>query len=592
MSLEALLTLAVLAGAVALFVTEKLPVDVVAMLVLASLLVLGLVSPAEALSGFSSEATITVAAMFVLSAGLAHTGALLPIGRMFGRIKRPWLFLVVLMLVIGPISAFVNNTAAVAVFLPMVLAATAANRMSPSQLLIPLSYAAQMGGVCTLIGTSTNLLVNSMAKDLGHPGFGIFDFAPLGLIVMGVGFVYMLVFRRWLLPHHPPSALTETYELGKYITELRVMEKSPLIGQSVSQAQLAEKHSVYVLELLRGEEKHWSPRAELLREGDVLLVRGDWAKLEALKDTSLLELDSEFKLKDSQFTGEDGDAAQVLAEVMVAPGARMVGQTLSQLDFQWHYNATVLALHRRGEVLRDKIKDIPLNVGDVLLMLAPRSDLDVIKANANLVVLNERGETKQPRRKAFLAVGIMIAAVAVAALGILPIVASAILGGIALVATRCIGNDQAYQAIDWRVIVLLAGVLPLGIAMQKSGLAQTVADFGVDMVGGFGPLAVLAAIYLITALLTEMMSNNAAAVLITPIAFTTAVAMDVSPTPFLVAVMFAASTAFATPVGYQTNTMVYNAGNYRFVDFMKMGIPLNLLFWGLAVYLIPKFFPF
>ena len=324
----------------------------------------------------------------------------------------------------------------------------------------------------------------------------------------------------------------------------------------------------------------------------MLLVRGDWARLEALKDTSLLELDSEFKLKDSQFTGEDGDAAQVLAEVMVAPGARLVGQTLAQLDFQWHYNATVLALHRRGEVLRDKIKDIPLNVGDVLLMLSPRSDLDVIKANSNLVVLNERGETKQPRRKAFLAVGIMIAAVAVAALGILPIVASAILGGIALVATRCIGNDQAYQAIDWRVIVLLAGVLPLGIAMQKSGLAQTVADFGVDLVGGFGPLAVLAAIYLITALLTEMMSNNAAAVLITPIAFTTAVAMDVSPTPFLVAVMFAASTAFATPVGYQTNTMVYNAGNYRFVDFMKMGIPLNLLFWGMAVYLIPKFFPF
>ncbi len=592
MELQALLTLAVLAGAVALFVTEKLPVDVVAMLVLASLLVLGLVSPAEALSGFSSEATITVAAMFVLSAGLAHTGALLPIGRMFGRVKRPWLFLVLLMVVIGPISAFVNNTAAVAVFLPMVLAATVANRMSPSQLLIPMSYAAQMGGVCTLIGTSTNLLVNSMAKDLGHPGFGLFDFAPLGLIMMGAGFLYLMVFRHWLLPHHAPSALADTYELGKYITELRVMEKSPLVGKSVSQAQLAEKHSVYVLELLRGEEKHWSPRAELLREGDVLLVRGDWEKLKALKETSRLELDSEFKLKDNQFTGEDGDAAQVLAEVMVAPGARMVGQTLAQLDFQWHYNATVLALHRRGEVLRDKIKDIPLNVGDVLLMLTPRADLELIKANANLVVLNERGETNLPRRKAFLAVGIMIASVAVAAVGLLPIVASAILGGIALVATRCIGNDQAYQAIDWRVIVLLAGVLPLGIAMQKSGLAQTVADFGVDMVGGFGPLAVLAAIYLITALLTELMSNNAAAVLITPIAFSTAVSLDVSPTPFLVAVMFAASTSFATPVGYQTNTMVYNAGNYRFVDFMRMGIPLNLLFWGLAVYFIPTFFPF
>lgn len=592
MPLDALLTLAVLVGAVALFVSEKLPVDVVAMLVLASLLVLGLVSPAEALSGFSSEATITVAAMFVLSAGLAQTGALAPIGRLFGMIRRPWLFLVVMMAVIGPISAFVNNTAAVAVFLPMVLAATAANKQSPSQLLIPLSYAAQMGGVCTLIGTSTNLLVNSMAKDLGHPGFGLFDFAPLGLVTMAAGFAYMLVFRRWLLPHHPPSGLTESYELGKYITELRVMAGSPLIGKSVAQSQLAERNSVYVLELLRGDEKHWAPRAEQLRENDVLLVRGDWEKLKTLKESFRLELDPEFKLQDSQFTGEGSDAAQMLLEVMVAPGARLIGKNLAELDFQWHYNATVLALHRRGEVLRDKVKDVSLNVGDVLLMLCPRSELEAIRANANLVVLNERGQANPPRSKALLSVAIMVAAVAVAALGWLPIVASSILGGIALVATRCIGNDQAYQAIDWRVIVLLAGVLPLGIAMQKSGLAQSVADLGVDWVGGFGPLAVLAMIYLVTALLTEMMSNNAAAVLITPIAFSTAVSLGVSPTPFLVAVLFAASTSFATPVGYQTNTMVYNAGNYRFVDFLKMGVPLNLLFWGLAVYFIPVFFPF
>ncbi|MBW8313160.1 MAG: SLC13 family permease [Rhizobium sp.] len=592
MTMEALLTLAVLVGAVALFVTEKLPVDVVAMLVLASLLVLGLVTPAEALSGFSSEATITVAAMFVLSAGLAHTGALLSVGRLFGRVRRPWLFLLLVMFVVGPISAFVNNTAAVAVFLPLVLAATAANRSSPSQVLIPLSYAAQMGGVCTLIGTSTNLLVNSLAKDLGHPGFGLFDFAPVGLITMGVGFVYLLLMRRWLLPHHPPAPLTEAYELGKYITELRVMPGSPLIGKSVAQAQLAERRSVYVLELMRGEQKHWSPRAEELREGDVLLVRGNWEQLKALKDEARLELEPEFKLQDSQFTGEDSEQAQVLVEAMVAPGARLVGRSLAELDFQWAYNATVLALHRRGEVLREKIKDVSLNVGDVLLLMCPRAELDVLRTNNNLVVLNERGEAEKPRSKALLAIAIMAAAIAVAALGWLPIVASSILGGIALVATRCIGNDQAYQAVDWRVIVLLAGVLPLGIAMQKSGLAQGIADFSVGGVGSFGPLAVLAAVYLVTALLTELMSNNAAAVLITPIAYSTAVSLGVSPTPFLVAVLFAASTSFATPVGYQTNTMVYNAGNYRFTDFMKMGIPLNLLFWGLAVWLIPKFFPF
>ena len=592
MEMDAILTLLVLVGAVTLFVTEKLPVDVVAMLVLASLLVLGLVTPVEALSGFSSEATITVAAMFVLSAGLAHTGALASLGRLFGRVKNGFLFMLLLMLVVGPISAFVNNTAAVAVLLPLVLAASTANQQSPSQILIPMSYAAQMGGVCTLIGTSTNLLVNSMAKDLGHPGFGLFDFAPVGLITMAVGFVYLLLMRRWLLPKHAPAAITDAYELGKYITELRVMPESPLIGKSVAEAQLGEKHSVYVLELMRGEHKHWSPRAETLREGDVLLVRGNLEKIKTLKDSSKLDFEPEFKLQDSQFSGEDGDQAQVLVEAMVAPGARLAGHTLEELDFQWTYNATVLAVHRRGEVLREKLKDVNLNVGDVLLLLVPKSELKVLRANHNLIVLNEREEAALPKRKAWLAIGIMAAAITVAGLGWLPIVASAILGGIALVATRCIGNDQAYQAIDWRVIVLLAGVLPLGIAMQKSGLAQGIADFSVNWVGGFGPLAVLAAVYLTTALLTELMSNNAAAVLITPIAFTTAVSMGVSPTPFLVAVLFAASTSFATPVGYQTNTMVYNAGNYRFVDFMKMGIPLNLIFWGMAVFLIPKFFPF
>ncbi|KAA2284610.1 SLC13 family permease [Arenimonas fontis] len=592
MSTEALLTLAVLAGAVYLFVTEKLPVDVVAMLVLAGLLVLGLVSPAEALSGFSSEATITVAAMFILSAGLAHTGAVASLGRLLARVRRPWLFMLLLMVVIGPVSAFVNNTAAVAVLLPLVLAATSANGQSPSQVLIPMSYAAQMGGVCTLIGTSTNLLVNSIAKDLGHSGFQLFDFTPLGMITMGAGFVYLMAARRWLLPHHPPAPLTEAYGLGKYITELRVMSGSPLIGKSVAQSKLAQKHSVYVLELIRGEEKHWSPRAELLREGDVLLVRGDWEKLNELKDNAKLELEPEFKLQDTQFSGEDGEQAQVLLEAMVAPGSRFAGQTLQELDFHWHYNATVLAVHRRGEVLREKIKDVRLSIGDVLLLLVPKADLAVLRGNENLVILNEHDDARPERGKALLAIAIVASAITVAGVGLLPIVAAAILGGIALVATRCIGNDQAYQAVDWRVIVLLAGVIPLGIAMQKSGLAQGIADLALGGVGRFGPLAVLAAIYLLTAVLTEVMSNNAAAVLITPIAYSTALAMGVSPTPFLVAVAFAASTSFATPVGYQTNTMVYNAGNYRFSDFLRMGVPLNILFWVLAVIFIPRLFPF
>ena len=590
--MEPLLVLAVLAGAVYLFTTEKLPVDLVALLVLASLLVLGLVTPAEALSGFSSEATITVAAMFVLSAGLQASGALHSLGRLLAKVRWPWLFLLVLMLVVGPISAFVNNTAAVAVFLPIVLAAAAASRQSPSQLLIPLSYAAQMGGVCTLIGTSTNLLVNSLARDLGHPGFGLFDFAPVGLLTMAVGFAYLLLVRRWLLPHHAPAqGLTEAYELGKYLTELRVMPGSRLLGRSVAEAGLGEKHGVYVLELLRGEEHVWAPRAERVREGDVLLVRGDWSKLSALKDELGLEIDPEFTLSDQSFSAGDGDG-RAFAELMVAPNSRFVGATIASLDFHWHYNATVLAMQRRGEVLRESLKQVELQVGDILLVLAASEEVAQLRRNPNVVVLSEREREQVSRRKVVLSLAIMGAAIGVAALGWLPIVASALLGCIALVALRVLMPEEAYAAIDWRVIMLLAGVIPLGIAMQKSGLAGVLAGGVVDVIGPFGPLAVLAGLYLVTAVLTELMSNNATAVLLTPIAFSTAVSMELSPTPFIVAVLFAASTSFATPVGYQTNTMVYGPGGYRFADYLRIGIPLNLLFWVIAVLAIPVFFPF
>jgi len=587
MGIEGLLTLLVLAGAVILFVTERLPVDVVAMIILASLLMLGLVNPSQALSGFSSEATITVAAMFVLSTGLTRTGALRAVGRAFGRIRQTWLFTLAVMVSLGAMSAFVNNTAALAVFLPIVLGVAAANKFSASKVLIPMSYAAQMGGVCTLIGTSTNLLVNSLAKDLGLPGFGLFEFAPLGLITMAAGLVYVSLVGPWLLPDKRTPELTETYQLGKYIAELRVMPDSPLVGKSVADAKLGERHSVFVLELLRGEEKIWSPRAQKLAAGDILLARGDWARLSRLKDEAKLVIEPEFKLRDEQFRDEN----QVLTEVMVAPGSRFIGQTLRTLEFNWHYNATVLAIHRRGQVLREKLRDVELTVGDILLMLTSPSEMLHLRSNTHVVVLTEREEGPASNRKGWIALAIMVAVVAAATLEWLPIVASAILGCIGLVLFRCLKPEELYESIDWRVIMLLAGVLPMGIALQSSGAAGFLAELTLSLVGGWGPIAVLAAIYLLTATLTEFMSNNASAVLMTPIAVATAQSIDANPTSFLVAVAFAASTAFATPVGYQTNTMVYSAGGYRFIDFVKIGVPLNLLFWAIAVYFIPRIWP-
>lgn len=573
----------------ALFVTAKFTVDVVALLVLAALLVTGLVAPAEAIAGFGNPATVAVAAMFVLSAGLNKTGALAVLGQALVRHGRTETLLLLLVMVgAAAVSPFINNTAAVAVFLPLVMTAAAARNVSSSRLLIPLSFASQFGGVCTLIGSSTNLLVNSIAQRAGLGGFGMFEFTKLGLLMVAAGLLYFLLVGRWLLPQRRSAQLTETYDLGEYIAEMRVLGTSPLVGQTVKEARLGELHDINVLEILRDKGKLWSPVDEPLREGDVLLVRGAVQELFKLKNSLGLELEPKVKLQDAQLQ----DADLVLVEAMLPPQARAVGRTLKDLDFHWRFKAIVLALHRRGQTLRRKLAGVRLRAGDALLLLGPKEAIARLRDDDNFVVLGPRSDVVLDRRRAPLALGIVGLVVALAALGVLPIVATALLGCVAMVLTRCLRAEDAYQAIDWKVIVLLAGMLPLGRALEQTGAAQLLVDQALRHFGQAGPVAMLAAMFLLTAVLTEFMSNNAAAVLLAPVAISTAAGLGVDPRPFLVAVTFAASTSFATPVGYQTNTMVYNAGGYRFSDFLKVGVPLNLIFCALATCFIPKFWPF
>ena len=589
MTIEIALVLGIAGVAILLFATEKLRIDAVALLVLSGLAILGLVSPGQALSGFSNQATVTVAAMFILAAGLQNSGALSGIGRLLGSARSPFLFLLTLFGVLAVVAPFVNNTAVVAVFMPIVMAATASIGMSASKALIPLSYVSQMAGVCTLIGTSTNLLVNAMARDLGHPGFSMFEFTPLGVICFIVGCFYLLTAGRWLLPETRATELVENYELGKYITELRVMADSSLIGTSVGEAKLGEEYGVYVLELLRGEEKVWSPRSQVLEEGDILIARGDWSKLDELKNEAGLEINPEFKLK--QRTLEEG-TQQVLTEVMIAPRSRLIGSSLALLDRRWQHSATVLAVHRRGEVLRKQLKDVRLNVGDVLLLLTPESEMASLRKDNNVIVLSQRDQDRPMGWRAPFALATMVLVIATSAIGLAPISITALIGAVAMTLAGCLDADEVYDAIDWRIIILLAGLLPLGVAMSQSGAAEFIAANTIGLVSGFGPLVVLAVLYLMALLLTEFMSNAAAAVILTPIGMSTAQLLGVDATPFLIAVTFAASTSFATPVGYQTNTMVYTAGGYRFSDFVKVGMPLNLIFWVLGVIFIPVFWPF
>ncbi len=515
MGIELLLTLCVLVGAVALFVSEKWPVDVVALLVLGSLLVFGVVDTSEALSGFSSPATITVAAMFVLSAGLQRSGVLQSLGDLLARVRWSWLMTLMMMALVAFASAFINNTAIVAVFLPLVIAAVVSRGRSPSKYLIPLSFAAQFGGVCTLVGTSTNLLVDSLARQSGQSGFTLFEFTPLGLWFVAAGMLYIMIAQRFLLPDLGiPNTASDDHR-GRYLVELQVPEKSVAIGRAGNTLLPVDTKDVFLLEIVR--DGAMLPRTETIIAGDRLLMRGEWNDIQQAR--LQLQLAHDIVARDLDGNPE---APRVHAEVMIAPGSALVGKSLAQLRFGHVYRMRVHGLQRSGATPHQRIDNIPLAVGDVLLVDAAATALEELRPNPAVVLLGQRTQPRIDKRRAGLSMLVLVAAIGVSALGWMPIVASSLLGCAALVILRCLEPEEAYAAIDWRVIILLAGVLPLGIALQKSGGADWVAHNALGWIGGYGPLATLATIYLLTAMMTEVMSNNAAAVLVVPIAIAAA----------------------------------------------------------------------
>ena len=586
MTPQAWIVAATVLVAMGLFVSEKFRFDVIGLMVLTVLMVSGVLTPAEGLSGFSNEATVVVAAMFALNAGVVGTGGLDPLIRMLSRIRKPWLLTFSILLIVCLLGAFVKNTALVATFLPVVLGVCARSNTSPARVLMPMSFAAQMGGVCTLLGTSSNLLTNSLAVEHGLAPFGVFEFTRLGAPLALVGIVYLMLIGRWLLPQHTGVDAVSAQTLGKFVTELKVLAGSPLIGQAIGASGFTDKYGVSVLELLRGDERVWAPRGQQLQQDDILITRGDWDRLEDFRVAHKLEIPT---VASSEEKG--GDGRRMLIEAMVAPGARLIGDTLEQSDFQWNYNATVLAVQRRGAVLREPLRQTRLQVGDVLMLLVDETALAHLRHVAGLVVLSERGDTTQSRRKAPIAIAILAGVVVIAGLGWLPIVVSALLGCVAMAVTGCFNFDEVYETIDWRVIVLLGAILPLGIALDKTGLAQHIVDAGMAVVGDHGPLAALLMTYVLTAVLTELMGHNPSVVLMAPLAISIAHTLHANPVPFVITVAFAAATSFATPVGYPTNTMVYNAGGYKFTDFMKVGIPLIAMFCALSMLLIPRFWP-
>lgn len=591
MTFELGFVLAILVLAVVLFVTERLPVDLVALCVMALLLVTGIVTPAEGFAGFSNSATVTVGAMFVLSAGLARTGLLNHVGLALGRLARGrfWLGLMALMLVVGSMSAFINNTAAVAIFLPIALTVAAQSQTSPSKLLIPLSFASMFGGVCTLLGTSTNILVNAIAVQHGLAPFGVFEFASLGLVFFVVGIVYMGAIGVRLVPaRRAPGELTDTYGMSQYLTEVTVEATSPSVGQPLHRAPLVRDLDLDVLRIRRGERTLVVPLPDVvLQAGDVLRVRSDVAKIRDLQRREGVSLKARAGWHDADLERDD----TVLLEVVVRPGSMLDGRSLAEARLRNTLGVTALAVRHRDQLLHERLGHTRLIAGDVLLLEVPRSRLEQLKQHEGFVLVSEVVLPRFRPDRVAAAIAIMVAVVVAATIGLAPIAVTATAGCVLMVLTGCLTLEEAYRAIEWKVIFLLAGVLTLGVALENTGGARLIAGTIVGTVGAWGPVALVSAFYLVTSLLTETMSNNATAALLAPVALVAADSLGVDARPLLMAITFAASASFLTPVGYQTNTLIYGPGQYRFRDFFVVGLPLNLMFWLLATWLIPRIWP-
>lgn len=592
MTIEMLIVIGVILVAVILFATEKIPVDLTAVIVMGILLLSGIISPSEGLSGFSNTATVTVAAMFIVSAALTKTGAVEYLGVLSSKIFKYnfWVGLIITMIFVGTISAFINNTPVIAVFIPILLSIASDNKISPSKLLMPVSFASMFGGVCTLVGTSTNILVSSIAVQHNQTAFSMFEFSSLGLIFFGTGMIYMIIIGVKLIPKRETEGdLTQKYRMEEYLTDIVLLPEAKSVGTRLVDSPLVKELEIDVLAVIRNKRRLLrTPAQVILEANDILRVHCDIKQIQELKDRVGVVLKSDYELHDKDFETEK----LLLVEAIIAPNSNLIGRTIKSSRFRNVYRANALAIRQRGRLMRKDLINIILKAGDAILLEVRKEDYDLLMNNRDFVIVSDIDIPKFRREKILPALLIVAGIIATATLEIFPIMVSAIIGCILLVLIRSITLEEAYEAIDWKVIFLLGGILSLGVALENSGTALFASNRMVETIGVFGPIAIVAAVYLLTSVLTNIMSNNATAILLAPIAITVAETMSISPRPLLMAVTFAASSSFMTPVGYQTNTMIYGVGQYKFTDFIKVGTPLNIIFWILATFLIPVLFPF
>lgn len=597
MSIEIIIVLAIIVIAFILFSTEILPVDVSALVILGILLTTGLLSIEDGISGFSNPAVITIACLFIISHTIQKEGVLEYVIAFVTKLieKQRIVGFIIYLLSISIASAIMNNTAIVAIFIPVTIRLSQKFEISPSKVLIPLSYAAILGGTLTLIGTSTNLLVNSIITSDGNfEPLGMFEFTKFGFIYLVIGMIYIFLVAFRLLPVRKSiSNLSSNYRLSDYLTEIKIAEDSLLVGETCLGRKISDNYDVTVLSIVRdGKLITSNIRNIILQKDDVLFVRGSVEGFTRMKELENISLLTDTELSDTELEQEDN----ILVEGILTEGSRLIGRNLKEINFRRRYGSFVLAIRREGTVLRKQISHLFLKAFDTLLIYGPKERIESIAQSNDFILIGEVDVKLTKHKFWWLGIVVLFGAVLLASFEVISITKGVLLGVVILLAFKVTKPTEAYRAISWQVIVLLAALIPLGHVIHSTGTSALVGESLFKIIEIFPnylqPYIMVSLIYLITTILTEVSSNAATAIVMTPIALVVSSQLGLDPRPFIFTICFAASASFITPIGYQTNLMVYGPGGYKFTDYVKVGLPLAIILWIVATVCIPIFWPF